>query len=40
MWDPHYNSHIQQLEKVQRRAAQWIYNDYSRFLGNVKWIIL
>jgi len=31
VWDPYYNSHIQQLEKVQRRAARWINNDYSRF---------
>ena len=31
MWDPYYNSQIQQLKKVQRRAARWIYNDYSRF---------
>ena len=31
VWDPYYNSQIQQLEKVQRRAARWIYNDYSRF---------
>ena len=29
VWDPYYNSKIQ-LEKVCR-AAQWIYNDYSRF---------
>jgi len=31
VWDPYYNSQIQQLEKVQRRAARWIFNDYSRF---------
>ena len=31
VWDPYYNSQIQQLEKVQHRAARWIYNDYSRF---------
>jgi len=31
LWDPHHNSLIQQLEKVQRRAARWIFNDYSRF---------
>ena len=30
-WDPHHNSLIQQLEKVQRHAARWIFNDYSRF---------
>ena len=31
VWDPHHNSLIQLLEKVQRRAARWIFNDYSRF---------
>ena len=31
VWDPYYNSQIQQLEKVQRREARWIYNDYSSF---------
>jgi len=27
VWDPYHNSQIQQLEKVQRRAAKWIFND-------------
>jgi len=31
VWDPHHNSLIQQLEKVQSHAARWIFNDYSRF---------
>jgi len=31
VWDPHLNSLIQLLEKVQRCAARWIFNDYSRF---------
>ena len=33
-WDPYHNSLIQQLEKIQkiqRRAARWIFNDYIRF---------
>ena len=31
VWDPHHNSLIQQLEKIRRYAARWIFNDYSRF---------
>ena len=30
VWDLHHNSLIQQLEKVQRHAARWIFNDYNR----------
>ena len=30
VWDPFYNTDIYKLEKVQRRAAQWISSDYSR----------
>ena len=29
VWDPYHNSLIQQLQKVQRRAARWIFNDYT-----------
>ena len=29
VWDPYYIKDIQQLEKVQRRAARWVLNDYS-----------
>ena len=31
VWDPYYNLQIQQLEKVQRRAARWIYSDLAQF---------
>ena len=30
VWDPFYNTDIYKLEKVQRRATQWISSDYSR----------
>ena len=40
VWDPHHNSLIQLLEKVQRRAARWIFNDYQFSLSYVEWIIL
>ena len=29
VWDPHYDSHVLELEKVQRRAAQWVCSDYN-----------
>ena len=29
VWDPYYIKDIQQLEKVQHRAAHWVLNDYS-----------
>jgi len=28
-WDPHYNNHIISIEKIQRRALRWIFNDYN-----------
>ena len=31
VWDPHQLSDIQTLEKVQRRAAQWVMKDYNRY---------
>ena len=31
IWDPYHHNNIQQLEKVQRRAARWVLNDFSRF---------
>ena len=31
VWDPYYQSDIQQLENVQRRAARWVLNDFSRY---------
>ena len=27
VWDPHYDSHVLDLEKVQRRAARWVCSD-------------
>ena len=29
-WDPYYLNDIQALEKIQRRAARWVMNDYNR----------
>ena len=29
VWDPHYQDHIQLLEKIQRRAARWVCQDYD-----------
>ena len=43
VWDPYYNSHIQQLEKIQGCATWWVYNNYNRFssvsamLGELSW---
>ena len=34
VWDPFYVKDIQQLEKVQRRAARWVLNDY-RYTSSV-----
>jgi len=31
VWDPHQVGDIQELEKVQRRAARWVMNDYGRY---------
>jgi len=30
VWDPYYNVDIDKLEKIQRRAARWVLNDYNR----------
>ena len=30
VWSPHTDTAIQQIEKVQRRAARWVKRDYSR----------
>ena len=30
IWDPHLAKHIDQIEKIQRRAARFILNDYKR----------
>jgi hypothetical protein len=34
-WDPHLQTHIQQIEMVQRRAARFIKSNYSRDPGTV-----
>ena len=31
VWDPIYNSDVQKLENIQRRAARWVLKDYSRY---------
>ena len=31
VWDPYHHNDILQLEKVQRRAARWVLNDYNRY---------
>ena len=33
VWDPHYRSKIEQLEKVQGKAARWARNQYSWTTG-------
>ena len=30
VWDPHQTGDIVELEKIQRRAARWVMNDYGR----------
>ena len=43
VWDPHHKNKIEQLEKVQRKAAKWAMNQYSLtasvsdFLRQLKW---
>jgi len=31
VWDPYHVGDIAQLDKVQRRAARWVLNDYGRY---------
>ena len=31
VWDPYHVEDIVELEKVQRRAARWVMNDYGRY---------
>jgi len=33
VWDPHYDSHVLELEKVQHRAARWVCSDYNYNTG-------
>ena len=43
VWDPYYNTHKESIEKVQRRAARFVKNDYgytssvSNMLIDLKW---
>ena len=29
VWDPHYQSQVSALERVQKRAVKWVLCDYS-----------
>ena len=29
VWDPHHSNHIASIEKIQRRALRWTFNDYN-----------
>ena len=43
VWDPHYQTQVSMLEKVQRHAARWVLSDYSyhssvtTMLHQLKW---
>ena len=43
VWDPYQDDHIRAVEKVQRRAARWVGNDFYPFssveemLNNLEW---
>ena len=40
VWDPHQTGDIVELEKIQRRAARWVMNDYSSvtsMLNQLSW---
>ena len=39
VWNPHYNTHILSIEKVQRRAIRWTLNDYN-YCSSVSAIII
>ena len=34
VWDPHHQNHIDDLEKVQKRAARFVTNNYKMETGN------
>ena len=47
VWDPHHRNHIDQLEKVQKRAARYVTNNHTLVEGNtaknmtsLKWVPL
>ena len=31
IWSPHLQTNIHQLEMIQRKAARFVFNDYSRY---------
>jgi len=40
VWDPQYDSHVLELEKVQHRAARWLcynYNSVTALLSQLHW---
>ena len=46
VWSPYTKENINKIEMLQRRAARWVYNDYSPFssvtdmLSNLGWRLL
>ena len=36
IWDPHCKNHIESLEKIQKRAARFVTNNYKMESGNSK----
>ena len=36
VWDPHHQKHIEQIEKIQRRAARFVTSNYTLIEGNTK----
>ena len=36
IWDPHHQNHIDDIEKVQKRAARFVTNNYTMETGNSK----
>jgi len=46
VWDPHYQTQVSMLEKVQRHVARWVLSDYSyhssvnAMLHQLRWLPL
>ena len=36
VWDPHYKNQIEKIEKVQKRAARYVTNNYSMTHGKIE----
>ena len=36
VWDPHYKNQIEKIEKVQKRAARYVTNNYNMTHGNTE----